>query len=161
MIAIGSFNTIHPSVVIGNSGFSFTKDKFRKPLTSDMGVLIGDGNYIAAFCNIDEGIYETTSIGDNNIIDSRVHISHDVEIGNHCEIDTGSALLGHVKIGNNVRICTGAIVHPFVKIHDGAVLGANSYLRHDLEADKIAYGSPAVVKHNTKYGKYLEGLKNE
>lgn len=158
MITIGNNNFIAPSCVIGSKGFSFPKSNPRTILNPTHDIIIGDNNYIASLSNIDTGIKRDTVIGDNNIIDSHVHISHDVQIGNNCEIDTGSILLGFVTLGDNVRICTGAIVHPFVKINNGSVLGANSYLRHDLPPDVIAYGSPAEIKENTKYADYLLNL---
>ncbi len=158
MITIGNNNNIDPSCIIGSKGFSFTKSKPRKILTPLKNIIIGDDNYIKSYTNIDTGINRDTVIGNNNIVDSHVHISHDVQIGNNCEIDTGSILLGFVTLGDNVRICTGAIVHPFVKINNGSVLGANSYLRHDLPPDVIAYGSPAEIKENTKYADYLLNL---
>ncbi len=156
---IGNNNNIHPSCVIGSHGFSFTKDTIRLPIPTDKTIIIGDDNFIASCTNIDQGVYENTIIGNRNIIDSHVHISHDVIIGNDCEIDTGAILLGHVILGDNVRICSGAIIHQKVTIGNGSVLGANSYLRHDLPNEVIAYGTPAIIKENTKYGKYLESLK--
>lgn len=159
MIKLGEQNNIHSSCIIGGQGFSFTKDEFRKPLTSFKDTIIGDENYIASFCNIDNGIYDNTVIGNRNIIDSHVHISHDVKIGNGNEIDAGVILLGHVEIENNCRICTGAIIHPKVKIKSGSVVGANSYLRFDLEKNQIAYGSPAKIITDSKYGEYLNYLR--
>ena len=144
---------IHKSCVIGTPGFSFSKDKPRKLIKSDYGIVIGSHVYIASFCSIDTGTYRNTIIGHNTIIDSHVHISHDCIIGNNCEIDTGVRILGEVEIGDNSRICTNAIIHPLVKIGNNCVVGANSYLRHDLKDGEIAYGSPATVKKNTNYAK--------
>ena len=102
--------------------------------------------YIASFCNVDKGTFRNTIIGHNCIIDSHVHISHDVIIGNDCEIDTGVRILGEVSIGRNTRIACNAIIHPKVKIGENCIIGANSYLRHDVPDNSVYYGSPATWK---------------
>jgi len=142
---------IHPSCVIGQNGFFFSHGAPRRLIKSDKGIIIGSKVYMAAFCNVDNGIYGDTIIGHDTIIDSHVHISHDCIIGNSCEIDTGVRILGEVKIGFNSRICTNAIIHPKVKIGNNCVLGANSYLRHNMPDKTIFYGNPAVKKDNTNY----------
>lgn len=146
---------IHPSTVIGNNGFSFTRDEKgnRKIIKSTFGIVIGENIYIGALCNIDSGIIRDTKIGDGTIIDSRVHISHDCRIGEKCEIDTGSTILGEATVGNNTRICTGAIVHQGITVGNNCVVGANAYLRDDLPDGKVAYGTPAKVIDNSNYDK--------
>jgi len=148
---------IHPtanidkSCVLGTPGFSFTKGKNRVQTESTFSIVIGSHVYMASLCNVDKGTYRNTVIGHNTKIDSHVHISHDCIIGNDCEIDTGVRILGEVEIGHGSRICTNAIIHPKAKIGDNCVLGANSYLRHDMPDNTIFYGTPATEKHDTNY----------
>ena len=142
---------IDPTSVIGGPAFSFSKGSKRKLQESKFNVIIGEGVYIAEFCNVHRGTFRNTTIGENTIIDSHVHISHDCIIGKNCEIDTGSTILGEVTIGDNTRICSKATVHPKVVIGKNCVVGANSYLRHDLKDGELCYGVPAVVVKNSKY----------
>jgi UDP-3-O-[3-hydroxymyristoyl] glucosamine N-acyltransferase len=152
-VTISPSATIEKSCVIGTPGFSFSKGKKRKQLKST-NVIIGDNVYMASFCNVDLGTFRDTIVGDDTIIDSHVHISHDVQIGKNCEIDAGAIILGEVTIGNNSRIATNAVIHPQVTIGNNCVVGANSYLRHDIPDNSIAYGSPAKIISNTRYSKY-------
>jgi len=142
---------IDPTSVIGGAGFSFSKKHPRKLQDSTYGIIIGVECYIAEFCTVHKGTYRNTTIGENTIIDSHVHISHDCVIGKNCEIDTGSTILGEVTIGDNTRICSKATIHPKVVIGNNCVVGANSYLRHDLKDGELCYGVPAVVVKNSKY----------
>jgi len=142
---------IDPTSVIGGAGFSFSKGSKRKLQESKFDVIIGECVYIAEFCNVHRGTFRNTKIGDNTIVDTHVHISHDCIIGKNCEIDTGSTILGEVIIGDNTRICSKATIHPQVVIGKNCVVGANSYLRHDLKDGELCYGIPAVVVKNSNY----------
>lgn len=152
---------IHESAIIGADAFSYRRlsnGNHIKNNNSDFPTAIHESVDIGPLCVIDRGTYRNTRIGQGTIIDSNVKIAHDVVIGEECEIDTGAIILGEVTIGNNVRICTGAIVHPKVKIGKNCVLGAGSYLRHNMGDNTIFYGSPAEEKKNTNYGDYLKNL---
>lgn len=48
-------------------------------------------------------------------------------------------------IGNDVWIAGGSIIRQGVRIGDGAVIGANSYVNKDVEPYTIVAGSPARV----------------
>lgn len=55
---------------------------------------------------------------------------------------------GYTKIGNNVQIGMRAFILPGVTIGDGAVIGANSVVSHDVPPYTIVAGQPAkVIKH--------------
>lgn len=146
---------IHPSTSIGDNGFSFKRNDagFRSLIPSEFGVVIGHSSYIASHCNVDAGIKYDTVIGSNVIIDSHVHISHDCIIGHNVEIDVGAIILGECTIGDFTRICAGAIIHQKTTVGRNCVVGAKSYLRHDLSDGKVAYGIPAIVVDGSNYDK--------
>lgn len=54
------------------------------------------------------------------------------------------------RIGNFVAIATGSVVLPGVQIGDGALVGANSTVVHDVAADTVVIGSPARFYCNTE-----------
>ena len=137
-------------VDIGTYPFSF---KNGECLEGTFDVIIGDRVFINPFTSIESGVTRNTIIGDDTIIDTHVIIGHDSQIGRGCEIDTHVSILGHVTIGNNTRICAGAIIQPKVIIGDNCVVGANSYLRHDIPDNTICYGNPAIIKTDTNYGR--------
>lgn len=52
---------------------------------------------------------------------------------------------GPVKIGKNVWTGTNVCIMPGVSIGDGAIIGANSVVTHDVPAACVAVGAPARV----------------
>lgn len=149
---IGKNVIINQPCAMNTPAFYFDTIKNKRVLKeSKYEVEIKDDCYIGPHCNFDRGVFRHTVVGKGTIIDSHVHISHDCIIGEHCEIDVGVILLGAVTIGDYSRICTGAVVHQKVKVGVGCVVGANSYLRHDLEDGHIAYGTPAKIVEKSHY----------
>ena len=54
-------------------------------------------------------------------------------------------LKGDTVIGNDVWIGQNATIMPGVHIHDGAIIGANSTVTHDIPAYAVAAGNPARI----------------
>ena len=52
---------------------------------------------------------------------------------------------GPIHIGNNVWIGDKASIFGGVTIGDGAIIGANSVVTHDIPAYSVAVGNPAKV----------------
>ena len=52
---------------------------------------------------------------------------------------------GPVNIGRNVWTGTNVCIMPGVSIGDGAIIGANSVVTHDVPAESVAVGAPARV----------------
>ena len=108
--------------------------------------------------------FKFTTIGKYNYI-ARRNSLYNVEVGNYCcfgpDIHIGgmqhsywwysmSPLLSdeckkpeRTIIGNDVWIGAQAIIKQGVKIGDGAVIGANSFVNKDIEPFSIVVGSPA------------------
>jgi len=138
-------NTIHRTTRIsGNSLISKTE--------------IGRGNYIA--CN-------------TVIINSK--------LGNYCSIAPGVQIGGmqhsywwystsprlsdecisnkKTIIGNDVWIAAGCIIKQGVKIGDGAVIGAMSFVNQDIPENSIYFGSPAKFYKKRLNDEIFEKLK--
>lgn len=117
------------------------------------------------------------TIGDNCLIRSNAHITaaSRITIGNnlltgtnvlitdnsHGNTDAYSLQIppidrpiiskGPVTIGNNVWLGNNVCVMPGVTIGDGAIVGANSLVTHDIPSFTVAAGVPAkVIGHNDK-----------
>ena len=92
---IGAGNHIYQFSSIGEA----TPDlKYQNEPTR---LVIGDNNVIRENVTIHRGTVQDraeTSIGDNNLIMSYVHIGHDSVIGNHTVLVNNSALAGHVRL---------------------------------------------------------------
>ncbi len=99
-------------------------------------VVISRGVHLVAFARIDIGngsmIGEYTSLRDaNHRIGYNIaprHSGHDA---------------APIRIGNNVWIGRGATVLPGISIGDGAVVGANAVVTHNVPAHTIVAGVPA------------------
>jgi serine O-acetyltransferase len=95
----------------------------------------------ASFNNYGMGvvIHRRTVIGDN------CEISHHVTIG-------GRGGFSEVPvIGNDVFIGAGATIIGPVKIGDGAIIGANALVLHDVPPHAVAAGNPArIIKENVQ-----------
>ena len=56
-----------------------------------------------------------------------------------------------VEIGNHTWICTGATIMPGVKIGDGSIVGACSYVSKNVPAFTLVQGFPALEVGKPKY----------
>ena len=136
-------------------------------------------NKIDSTCNLASGSsFKYCKIGKYNYI-ARRNSLYNVEVGNYCcfgpDVHIGgmqhsywwysmSPLLSdeckspeRTVIGNDVWIGAQAIIKQGVRIGNGAVIGANSFVNKDVEPYSIVVGSPA--KH-IKY-RFGEDVKDE
>ncbi len=108
------------------------------------GIEIHPGATIGRRFFIDHGvgvvIGETTTIGDD------VMVYHGVTLGGR-SLQQGKR---HPTIGNRVTVGAGAKVLGPLSIGDGSAIGANAVVTHDVPADSIATGIPAVVRPRTE-----------
>lgn len=105
------------------------------------------GNHVM----IEQGVHITCSkdliIGDNVTISSYVYISDT----SHSYENNGMSVLDQplknspVIIENCVFVGTGAKIMPGVTIGENSVIGANAVVTHDIPANSVAAGVPAVV----------------
>jgi len=139
---------------LGGLPFRFLQDSTGRYSHRDFekGVVIGDDVFINSLVSVHCGSEGPTVIGDNCILDSHVHISHDVRLGRSVQIGAGAVLLGHVTVGDHSKIFAGAVINPRVRIGKNVIVGANSYVRHDVADGQVVYGSPAArVNHRLTY----------
>ena len=102
----------------------------------------------------------TATIGSNasfNNYGMGVVIHRHTVIGNNCEIAHHVTIGGRggyasvPVIGNDVFIGAGAKILGPIKIGDGATIGANAVVLHDVPPHSVAVGIPArVVKENVQ-----------
>jgi serine O-acetyltransferase len=108
------------------------------------GIEIHPGATIGRRFFIDHGmgvvIGETAEIGDD------VMVYHGVTLGGR----TLKQVKRHPTIGNRVTIGAGAKVLGPVHIGDDSAIGANAVVTHDVPAESIATGIPAVVRPRTE-----------
>lgn len=120
---------------------------------------IASSALVDAFCTIDAGTERPTRMGERSWLQKRVHVAHDVLIGDDCEICVGVTLCGFVEIGDRARIGGNTWVKPRVKIGEGAVIGGGSVVTKDVPAHQVWAGNPArFIKYAPTVGEIAEYL---
>jgi acetyltransferase-like isoleucine patch superfamily enzyme len=107
---------------------------------------IGDGTRISGYCVLAAAARVT--LGRSVLLARNVYIADH----RHAYADTAHPVLAQGFAGvAPVEICDGAwlgqnvVVGPGVRIGRGAVIGANSFVREDVEDHCVAVGSPARI----------------
>jgi acyl-[acyl carrier protein]--UDP-N-acetylglucosamine O-acyltransferase len=105
--------------------------------------LLEDGVIVHEFCTINAGYFRRTGIGAGSFLMARVHVGHDVLIGQECEIGAGVVICGEVEIGDRVQIGGNTWIKPMVKIGSYARIGGGSVVVKDVSAGVVVAGNPA------------------
>lgn len=111
--------------------------------------IIGDGNTIREYVSIHRGTMKDkkkTTMGNNNLIMSYVHLGHDVVFGSNCIIANSTNFAGHVNIGDKVIIGGGCNISQFVSLGMGSYLGGASAIDRDIPTYCTAYGNRVRLK---------------
>lgn len=91
-----------------------------------------------------------TDIGAFTYINAEYHVIIEdfVQIGSHCSIYSVSTIdnkRGTVKLKKNCKIGSHSVVMPGVTIGENSIVGAFSFVTHDIPQNVIAVGAPAKV----------------
>ena len=157
-VRIDPFAVIHPDVIIGNGchihsnavlypGTRLGEDwdvfsgasicvipqdlKFGNEYTT---VEIGNNTKIRECVTIHPGTNDKlkTTIGDNCLLMTYVHIAHDCQIGNHVILASYTGLSGHVTIDDWAILEGKAAAQQFTHIGKHAFIGGASLIRKDV-----------------------------
>jgi len=140
---IGENSQIHPYAVIGN----IPQDVSYNGESGEL--IIGKNNSIREFVTINLPTLKQdkkTVIGDNNFILAYCHIAHDCIIGNNTILANNATLAGHVEIGDFTVIGGLTPIHQFVKIGEGSMIGGASAVSQDIPPFCLAEGNRAKIK---------------
>lgn len=105
-------------------------------------VLLKEGAQVMAGAVIQPGC----RIGRNSIVNTRVSVDHDCEVGDHVHIAPGSVLSGCVQVGDGAHIGTGTSVIQGIRIGNHAMVGAGAVVIRDVPDGVLAVGVPAKVR---------------
>lgn len=151
-VTVGNNFKYKEPVNIGGYGFNLTRQPDGSLIENphNFKVIIKDNVSIGAFNNIDRGIWRDTIINDGVKTDAHVHVGHNAIIGKHVILCQKSTIGGSCEIGDYSQIWIGSFIHQHVKIGKNCMVGAMTYLRHDLPDNHVAYGNPVIVKHRSE-----------
>lgn len=101
-----------------------------------------------------EGGGGVTRVGDDVLIMTGAHVGHDAQIGNRVILVNHVAIAGHCVLGDDVIVGGLSGVHQFVRIGQGAIIGAVTMVTNDV----IPYGLVQAPRGELD-GLNLVGLK--
>jgi UDP-N-acetylglucosamine acyltransferase len=130
---VGAETVIHPFAVIGGIPQDL---KFKGEETR---LVIGARNRIREHVTMNtgtEGGGGLTRVGDDGLFMAGCHVAHDVQIGDRVIVVNNAALAGHCIIADDVIIGGLSGVHQWVRIGQGAIIGAVTRVTNDV----IPYG---------------------
>ena len=139
-VTAGGIVKFGDSVIVQDYAYiQLTKPSPRLLVGND--VVIGRNNIVA--------VKNLVTIGDYTRIGSDVQIiDHGHGFGRNALIKDQPALLGETHIGRDVWIGVGARILMGVRVGDGAVIGANAVVTHDVPENAVVAGVPArVIKY--------------
>lgn len=147
----GEGNVVFPFATVGSA----PQDLKYKGEPSEL--VIGKRNIIREFVSLNPGTSGggmVTRVGDQNLLMMYCHIAHDCIVGSCNVIANGATLGGHVVVDDFVIVGGLVGIHQFVRIGNGAILGAGSMVSKDVPPYCNATGDRARLR-----GLNLEGLK--
>ncbi len=119
---------------------------------------IGDRNQIREFVNIHrgtEGGGMLTSIGDDNLLMSQVHLAHDAQVGNQVVLSHAAVVGGHVAIGDWAVIGGVTGIHQFCRVGRHAIIGGYSVITRDV----LPFSNTVTDREAKVFGENATGLK--
>lgn len=151
MTEVGEDTVIYPFACIGEIPQDL---KFKGEVTQ---LRIGARNRIREHVTMNtgtEGGGGLTSVGDDGLFMAGCHVAHDAQVGNRVIIVNNAALAGHCVLEDDVIIGGLSGVHQWVRIGQGAIIGAVTMVTNDV----IPYGLVQAPRGELD-GLNLVGLK--
>ncbi len=150
---IGQDTTVFPFAVIGEipQDLKFDGEKSR--------LRIGARNRIREHVTMNTGTAKgggETRIGDDGLFMAGCHIAHDAQVGHRVIVVNSSAVAGHCVIENDVIIGGLSGVHQWVRVGQGAIIGAVTMVTKDVVPHGLVQGPRGALD-----GLNLVGLKRK
>ena len=119
-------------------------------------VEIGEGTVIREYVTINRGTAHSfkTTVGNNCLLMSYVHIAHDCRLGNGVILSNVVQLAGHVTIEDKAILSGLSAVHQFARIGHHSFIGGMSRVSKDIPPFLKAVGNPVKL-----YGLNTIGLQ--
>lgn len=150
---IGEGTVVFPFAVIGEipQDLKFDGEKTR--------LRIGARNRIREHVTMNTGTAKgggETRVGDDGLFMAGCHIAHDAQIGDRVIVVNSSAVAGHCIIEDDVIIGGLCGIHQWVRIGQGAIIGAVTMVTKDVVPHGLVQGPRGALD-----GLNLVGLKRK
>jgi UDP-3-O-[3-hydroxymyristoyl] glucosamine N-acyltransferase len=143
---IGNNVLLQNGVVIGADGFGFAKtaEGHWHKIPQPASVIIGDDVEVQANSCIDRASVGVTRLDRGVKVDNLVHVGHATHVGEDALLCAQVGLAGSTEIGKRA-ILTGQVgVVGHCKVGDNAIVTPQSGVAHDIPANALVSGAPAV-----------------
>lgn len=138
---IGKGNIIYQNAVIGSEPQDMHYQKGEPHH-----VVIGEYNHIRENVVIAGSIYpdRATTIGSHNHLMNKVHICHDVTVGNHVVLGISVSVAGESEIHDWSILSSAVVVQQKVRVGRFALVQSGSRLQKDVSPYAIFGGNPTA-----------------
>ena len=165
--SVGPFCCFTGSVLVGAdcrfaAGVALGGEPMDSKYTGEpTGVRIGNRNVFFEYSTVHRstGTGTVTSIGDDNMVMTYVHIAHNCRVGSGCVLSSEAQLGGHVTVGDSATIGGLTGVHQYCRVGRLAMVGACSYVNKDIPPFMLAAGRPSRVRGINTVGLGRAGLE--
>ena len=98
-----------------------------------------------AFLGALSWIGPNVTIGRHALINVGVAVAHGASLGDWAQLCPGARLSGGVNVGSGAFVGSNAVLAPEISIGAWSQIGACSFVREDVPANKLAVGTPAKI----------------
>lgn len=165
---IGANNLFHSGCVIGADGFGFAAGDGMIEKIPQAGIVKTEENVeLGGCCTVDRATMGETLIRRGTKLDSKVHIGHNVHVGEYCMFSAMTAVAGSAHIGNWVLAGGQVGIAGHLKVGDRVKIGAKAGVINSIDEGQTVMGFPAVpamqwrrgLVHTKKIGDYEKKIK--
>lgn len=145
-VRIGNDVILQNGAVVGSDGFGFVRQadgSYRKIMQAGA-VIVEDGVEIQSNACIDRATVGVTHLRRGVKVDNLVQVGHGCDIGEDSLLCGQAGLAGSSHLGRGVILAGQAGVAGHLTIGDHTVVGSQSGVPHDLAANQVVSGSPAI-----------------
>ena len=155
--------TVGRSVKVGIGTILGGAPQDLKYAGEETSVEIGDGTVIREYVTVNRGTSHSfkTTVGENCLLMSYVHIGHDCRIGNNVILSNVVQLAGHVMIEDRAIISGMSAVHQFARIGRHSFIGGMSRVSKDIPPFLKAVGNPVKLYGLNTIGLQRSGIDEE
>jgi sugar O-acyltransferase, sialic acid O-acetyltransferase NeuD family len=122
-------------------GYTFTRVIHSSAILA-ANAKLAEGVQVMAGAVIQTGVM----IGENTIINTRVAVDHDSNIGKHVHLAPGTTISGDVAIGEGTFVGAGSTIIQGIQISGHCVIAAGSVVTRDVPEGATVMGVPARIK---------------
>lgn len=142
---IGCNVRLESGCIIGGQGFGFANENGVWERIPQIGrVIIGDSVFVGNNASIHRGALNDTVIESNCIIDSLVHIAHNVHVGFGSAIAGQVGFAGSAKVGRYCSFGGQAGIAGHIEIADKSHFAAKAGVTHSIKEGGSYSGFPAI-----------------